>query len=252
MEGESLFNDATSIVLFEIFFEMVKKLGEGSASMEGGLLQEGLHIILQIGWLAVGDSFLCFFLLFLLPLSSSSSLTSSSSCTSSSLPCWHIGVQLASRGFYSGKAEHCKRLQHCLSDQLVFGEMQLISGGQYSIQYCGSGIGVLTNNSNNKWLHYSAFVTMSSHTPTSAPWKSETNHLLVVMAHHRVGVSLSRTCYGHACKIKAKLACRWFRHRLCTRIPDQVAPEPAEVQRGKSPGGNGPDGGHGIPRLLPS
>ncbi len=55
MEGESLFNDATSIVLFEIFFEMVKKLGEGSASMEGGLLQEGLHIILQIGWLAVGD-----------------------------------------------------------------------------------------------------------------------------------------------------------------------------------------------------
>jgi len=71
MEGESLFNDATSIVLFEIFFEMVKKLGEGSASMEGGLLQEGLHIILQIGWLAVGDSF--FFLLLLPPPPSSSS-----------------------------------------------------------------------------------------------------------------------------------------------------------------------------------
>jgi len=70
MEGESLFNDATSIVLFEIFFEMVKKLGEGSASMEGGLLQEGLHIILQIGWLAVGDSSFFFLLLhffFLLP-----------------------------------------------------------------------------------------------------------------------------------------------------------------------------------------
>jgi len=63
MEGESLFNDATSIVLFEIFFEMVKKLGEGSASMEGGLLQEGLHIILQIGWLAVGDSSFFFLLL---------------------------------------------------------------------------------------------------------------------------------------------------------------------------------------------
>eukprot|EP00884_Botryococcus_braunii_P005640 jgi/Botrbrau1/15077/Bobra.0286s0006.2 len=29
MEGESLFNDATSIVLFEIFFELVKKLGHG-------------------------------------------------------------------------------------------------------------------------------------------------------------------------------------------------------------------------------
>ena len=54
MEGESLFNDATSIVLFEIFFEMVKKLGEGSASMEGGILQEGLHIVFQIGWLAAG------------------------------------------------------------------------------------------------------------------------------------------------------------------------------------------------------
>ena len=98
MEGESLFNDATSIVLFEIFFEMVKKLGEGSASMEGGLLQEGLHIILQIGWLAVGDSF--FFLLLLPPSSSSSSFTSSSSCSSSpflagTLDCnWQAGVVL--------------------------------------------------------------------------------------------------------------------------------------------------------------
>ncbi len=115
MEGESLFNDATSIVLFEIFFEMVKKLGEGSASMEGGLLQEGLHIILQIGWLAVGDSFFFFLLLLLLPRpSSSSSFASSSSCTSSALPCWHIGLQLASRGLYSGEAEHCKSL-HTLS-----------------------------------------------------------------------------------------------------------------------------------------
>ena len=54
MEGESLFNDATSIVLFEIFFEMVKKLGDGGQGAEGGLLQEGLNIIVQITWLAAG------------------------------------------------------------------------------------------------------------------------------------------------------------------------------------------------------
>ena len=94
MEGESLFNDATSIVLFEIFFEMVKKLGEGSASMEGGLLQEGLHIILQIGWLAVGDSF---FFLLLLPPSSSSFffflfLHFFLLLQFFSLSCWHIGL----------------------------------------------------------------------------------------------------------------------------------------------------------------
>lgn len=54
MEGESLFNDATSIVLFEIFFEMVKKLGDGGSGTEGGLLKEGLNIVVQIGWLAAG------------------------------------------------------------------------------------------------------------------------------------------------------------------------------------------------------
>ena len=54
MEGESLFNDATSIVLFEIFFEMVKKLGDGGQGAEGGLLQEGLNIVVQITWLAAG------------------------------------------------------------------------------------------------------------------------------------------------------------------------------------------------------
>ncbi|KAL3141541.1 Son of sevenless 1, variant 2 [Trebouxia sp. C0010 RCD-2024] len=54
MEGESLFNDATSIVLFEIFFEMVKKLGDGGPGTEGGLLQEGLNIVMQISWLAAG------------------------------------------------------------------------------------------------------------------------------------------------------------------------------------------------------
>ena len=56
MEGESLFNDATSIVLFEIFFEMVKKLGDGGPGTEGGLLQEGLNIAVQIIWLAAGMS----------------------------------------------------------------------------------------------------------------------------------------------------------------------------------------------------
>lgn len=54
MEGESLFNDATSIVLFEIFFDMVKKLGDGAPGTEGGLLQEGLNIVVQICWLAAG------------------------------------------------------------------------------------------------------------------------------------------------------------------------------------------------------
>lgn len=56
MEGESLFNDATSIVLFEIFFEMVKKLGSGGPGTEGGLFQEGLNIVVQISWLAAGPS----------------------------------------------------------------------------------------------------------------------------------------------------------------------------------------------------
>ncbi len=113
MEGESLFNDATSIVLFEIFFEMVKKLGEGSATMEGGLLQEGLHIILQIGWLAVGDFFF-FLLLLLLPPPSSSSSSFFLLLHFFSLPCWRIGVQLANRELDSGEAELCKRL-HTLS-----------------------------------------------------------------------------------------------------------------------------------------
>ena len=54
MEGESLFNDATSIVLFEIFFEMVKKLGDGGPGTEGGLVKEGLNIVVQISWLAAG------------------------------------------------------------------------------------------------------------------------------------------------------------------------------------------------------
>ena len=54
MEGESLFNDATSIVLFEIFFEMVKKIGDGDPGTEGTLVQEGIHILGQIVWLTAG------------------------------------------------------------------------------------------------------------------------------------------------------------------------------------------------------
>ena len=54
MEGESLFNDATSIVLFEIFFEMVKKIGEGSAGTNAGPLEEGANILLQISRLTAG------------------------------------------------------------------------------------------------------------------------------------------------------------------------------------------------------
>ena len=54
MEGESLFNDATSIVLFEIFFEMVKKIGEGKPGMDGSFAQEGVHILGQIAWLTAG------------------------------------------------------------------------------------------------------------------------------------------------------------------------------------------------------
>lgn len=55
MEGESLFNDATSIVLFEIFFEMVKKIGEGKPGMDGTFAQEGVHILGQIAWLTAGN-----------------------------------------------------------------------------------------------------------------------------------------------------------------------------------------------------
>ena len=126
MEGESLFNDATSIVLFEIFFEMVKKLGEGSASMEGGLLHEGLHIVLQIGWLAVGDDF--FFLLLLLPPPSSSS----SSHTSSPFLAGTLGYNWQAGVCTQGRLNTARDCTHCLSDQLASGESQVSFGGQLS------------------------------------------------------------------------------------------------------------------------
>eukprot|EP00884_Botryococcus_braunii_P001577 jgi/Botrbrau1/1141/Bobra.0162s0032.1 len=56
MEGESLFNDATSIVLFEIFFGAVKDLSKGRAPEHGGLLEHIQTIVFQIVWLAAGGA----------------------------------------------------------------------------------------------------------------------------------------------------------------------------------------------------
>ena len=54
MEGESLFNDATSIVLFEIFFRMVKRLSAGHSASDLPPLQQGLDILSSIATLAAG------------------------------------------------------------------------------------------------------------------------------------------------------------------------------------------------------
>lgn len=56
MEGESLFNDATSIVLFEIFFGAVKDMGKGLEPEHGGPLEHIQTILVQIVWLAAGAS----------------------------------------------------------------------------------------------------------------------------------------------------------------------------------------------------
>lgn len=55
IEGESLFNDATSIVLFDIFLNQVKKLNEGGseASSEGVGAVLG-DVVFGICWLAAG------------------------------------------------------------------------------------------------------------------------------------------------------------------------------------------------------
>ena len=55
MEGESLFNDATSIVLFEIFFEAVQNINNKKPAYEGDTLQQGLLVVGQIAKLATGD-----------------------------------------------------------------------------------------------------------------------------------------------------------------------------------------------------
>lgn len=55
MEGESLFNDASSIVLFEIFLGMVKDLSRSGKSEEHvGILHELQVILWEIMYLAVG------------------------------------------------------------------------------------------------------------------------------------------------------------------------------------------------------
>ncbi len=54
MEGESLFNDATSIVLFEIFFRMVRRLSAGHSASDLPPLQQGLDILGSIATLAAG------------------------------------------------------------------------------------------------------------------------------------------------------------------------------------------------------
>lgn len=55
MEGESLFNDSSSIVLFKIFFDMVKRLAEGKSGSKLGMGAEALSIATNIVWLTVGQ-----------------------------------------------------------------------------------------------------------------------------------------------------------------------------------------------------
>ena len=56
MEGESLFNDSSSIVLFKIFFDMVKRLAQGKPGSQLGMGAEALDIAGNIVWLTVGAS----------------------------------------------------------------------------------------------------------------------------------------------------------------------------------------------------
>lgn len=55
MEGESLFNDATSIVLFEIFFRMVKRMQSGETASDLGIFEQMVEIASSICWLAFGE-----------------------------------------------------------------------------------------------------------------------------------------------------------------------------------------------------
>lgn len=54
MEGESLFNDSSSIVLFKIFFDMVKRLAQGKPGSDLGMGAEALSIATNIIWLTIG------------------------------------------------------------------------------------------------------------------------------------------------------------------------------------------------------
>ena len=56
MEGESLFNDSSSIVLFKIFFDMVKRLAQGRPGSQLGMGAEVLSIAGNILWLSFGQS----------------------------------------------------------------------------------------------------------------------------------------------------------------------------------------------------
>ncbi len=55
MEGESLFNDSSSIVLFKIFFDMVKRLAQGKPGSDLGMGAEALSIATNIIWLTIGQ-----------------------------------------------------------------------------------------------------------------------------------------------------------------------------------------------------
>ena len=55
MEGESLFNDSSSIVLFKIFFDMVKRLAAGKQGSQLGMGAEVLSIAGNILWLSFGQ-----------------------------------------------------------------------------------------------------------------------------------------------------------------------------------------------------
>ena len=56
LEGESLFNDATSIVLFQIFFKAVQNLRNKQAAFRGSVLRQALTISEKIVVLAAGQS----------------------------------------------------------------------------------------------------------------------------------------------------------------------------------------------------
>ena len=56
MEGESLMNDGSSLVLFEVFLKLVRDLSKGGTGLDGSLLHTfgtmGMHIV----WLSLGET----------------------------------------------------------------------------------------------------------------------------------------------------------------------------------------------------
>lgn len=55
MEGEALFNDASSIVLFEFFFDMLKKQTAEGRSSDNTLWEQIMEVAVDISWLTVGE-----------------------------------------------------------------------------------------------------------------------------------------------------------------------------------------------------